>query len=326
MTAADAPRQALVTGGAGFIGSHVVDLLVASGSRVVVLDDLSTGRESNLRTSRRALRLVQADVCDEGAVQEACQGVDVVFHLAAMSSVSHCDAAPERAHAVNVEGTQNVLAAARRQGVPRLVFAGSAAVYGEGDGAPQSESRALQPGSLYARQKLAGEQACRSGGVGIQTVALRYFNVFGPRQRATGSGAGVVARFLETARQWRTARVFGDGGQLRDFVYVADAAAATVRAGSRAGEADLVANVGCGRGVSIDELVRSIREVTGRPLPVVHGEPRPGEIRASVAAVTRLREGLGYRALISLREGLRRTWAALQESGARSRPSQEATA
>lgn len=288
----------LVTGGAGFIGSHIADALVDR-TEVRVLDDLSTGQASSVP---EAAELIVGDVCDESTLAEAMAGVDVVFHEAAVVSVDDSIARPLETDTINVDGTLQVLEAARREGA-RVVFASSAAVYGHPDGTPVAESDRTSPTSPYGVSKLAADQYVRlfADLYDVPTVALRYFNVYGPRQ--SGEYAGVVTAFVEQARAGGPITVHGDGEQTRDFVHVDD----VVRANIRAATTDAVGeafNVGTGSSVTIRELGEEIRSLVDPDVDIVHTEPRDGDIEQSRAETTRARSALGFESTVDLSEGL----------------------
>lgn len=310
-------RLAVVTGGAGFIGSHLADRLVAEGFRVRVLDDFSTGREGNLAGSRGRLELRRADVRDPAAVASAFEGADVVFHQAAVPSVPRSLAEPLFTDEVNAHGTLLVLESARRAGVRRVVYAASSSVYGETDELPKVETMCARPHSPYALQKYAGEVYCRQYTelFGLETVALRYFNVFGPRQDPDSEYAAVVPRFVRSYLQDEPPCIYGDGEQTRDFTYVEDAVRANLLAADAPRAAGAAVNVAGGRQTSMNELARLVRELTGRSCAPVHGPPRAGDVRHSMASLERAGQLLGYAPGVDLREGLRRTIESFDGAG-----------
>ncbi len=309
MTTAANGRLALVTGGAGFIGSHLVDGLLASGWAVRVLDDLSTGCEANLAPARDRLELVRGDILDEKTVERAVAGAQVVFHQAAIPSVPRSIADPVRTNAVNVHGTLLLLQAARRGSVRRFVYAASSSAYGDSEALPKVEAMPPKPLSPYALQKYAGEVYCRlfTELFGLETVALRYFNVFGPRQNPDSPYAAVVPLFIRACLRGEPAAIHGDGEQSRDFTYVADAVRANLLAAEAAGAAGFVLNVAGGRRITLNELLRQIQELTGSRVPPVHGPPRAGDVRHSEADIGLARQLLGYAPGVTLRDGLRAT-------------------
>jgi UDP-N-acetylglucosamine/UDP-N-acetyl-alpha-D-glucosaminouronate 4-epimerase len=302
-------RSALVTGGAGFIGSHLVDALLAAGWRVRVLDDFSTGRESNLDGSRASVELVRGDLCDGTTLARAVAGVEVIFHQAAVPSVPRSVAEPVRTHAVNATGTLLLLEAARSAGVRRVVYAASSSAYGDTPQLPKVETMPANPRSPYALQKWTGETYCRlySELYGLETVALRYFNVYGPRQNPASEYAAVVPRFIVACLEQRQPVVYGDGRQTRDFTFVGDAVRANLLAADAAGAAGSMLNVAGGRRVSLLELLGAVAEITGISVEPRHEPSRPGDVRDSLADLSRARSLLGYEPEVALREGLART-------------------
>ncbi|MGK0360060.1 MAG: UDP-glucose 4-epimerase [Bradymonadia bacterium] len=304
--------RVLVTGGAGFIGSHLTDALCAEGADVRVLDDLSTGHTSNLAASPNAA-LTVGSVTDFEMVRRLAEGCEVIFHQAAIASVPRSIEDPRASHAVNVGGTVNVLEAARQAGVRRVVFAGSAAVYGTREGAV-SESDAPAPGSPYAVEKLASEHYMRMwpGLFGVSTVTLRYFNVFGPRQDPSSPYSGVVSIFADRLRAGRPVTIFGDGEQTRDFVAVDDVVRANLAAAKAQlpGDGALVANVARGQATSLNMLYSALAELLDGPAEPAYGPTRAGDVRHSLANVERAREVLGFAAQTGIQDGLARILAA----------------
>jgi UDP-glucose 4-epimerase len=291
---------ALVTGGAGFIGSHLVDALAARGDRVRVLDDLSTGKRENLRPDAE---FIHGSVVDRAALDRAMKGVDVVFHLAAVVSVQQCLSDPAGSNEVNVTGTARVLQAAAEAKVRRVVFVSSAAVYGDTPVQPKREDHAPDPLSPYAVAKLAGE---RFGFTlpGVEFVALRFFNVYGPRQAPDSPYSAVIPIFLAALEAGRPLPIFGDGMQTRDFTYVGDVVTGLLLAADAPGRSGRVYNVATGRAVSVADMAHALGRAAGRPVQVELKPPRPGEILESLADVERARSELGFRARIPLDEGL----------------------
>jgi UDP-glucose 4-epimerase len=310
-------RAALVTGGAGFVGSHLVDRLVREGWRVRVLDDFSSGRDENLEASRSSVEFVRGDLRDAGALARCVAGVEVVFHQAAVPSVPRSVAEPLRTHEVNATGTLLVLEAARRAGARRVVYAASSSAYGDAPELPKVEAMPPRPRSPYALQKWAGEAYCRlyTALFGLETVALRYFNVFGPRQDPASEYAAVVPRFATACLRGHSPVVHGDGEQTRDFTFVADAVQANVLAADAPGAAGAVVNVAGGRRVSLNELLAVLRELTGAGAPARHEPARPGDVRDSLADLGRARALLGYEPAVALREGLLQTVESLRKEG-----------
>lgn len=306
----------LVTGGAGFIGSHLVDSLVEQGHAVRVLDDLSTGNPHNLQGVRGRFELLQGSVADDEAVRRAMVGREVVYHLAALPSVVKSVEDPLGSHDICAGGTLRVLDAARRVGVRRVVYAGSSSAYGDQPGEKRTEDDALIPLSPYAAAKLAGEHYCTCASVvyGLETVRLRFFNVFGPRQDAKSPYSGVIALFLAAMSRGTAPTIFGDGLQARDFVYVADVVQALTLAAEKPGIGGRVYNVGTGIGTTVLDLAARINELLGTDLQPQHGPARAGDVRFSCADITRIRAELGYAPRVPFAEGLKRTYEWVQGS------------
>jgi UDP-glucose 4-epimerase len=299
-------KRVLVTGGAGFIGSHLVEMLTARGISVVVLDDLSSGKLENLARVRHEVDIIKGDVADPFALRAACRDVDHVFHLAARVSVPESFERPELYRRVCDEGTFYLLRAARRAGVRRLVYAASSSAYGDSAQVPISESARTAPLSPYAAAKLAGEQHCieAAHGGGVETVRLRFFNVYGPRQDPFSPYAGVVAAFLRAIREGRPLHIHGDGEQTRDFVFVEDVARALHRSAIAPRANGEVVNVGTGRGISIRGLAELVSSIGGGR-GLTFGPSRSGDVRHSVAEVSRAMKAIGFRARVPLEQGLR---------------------
>lgn len=299
----------LVTGGAGFIGSNIVSTLVAAGERVRVLDDLSTGSWENLAAlnDSTCVERIEGDIRNADTVARACAGVEVIFHEAALGSVPRSVDDPITSDAVNVGGTVTVLDVARRSGVRRVVFAASSSAYGDTDVLPKREDMPAMPLSPYAVTKLACEHYC---GVfariyGIETICLRYFNVFGPHQTPDGVYAAAIPRFVDAALAGRPIRIFGDGEQTRDFCYVDNAVAANLLAASSPrklkGE---VVNIAGGRRVSLNALCAEIARVLDRRLAIEHGPPRVGDVLHSLADISRANDLIGYEPLVRWEDGI----------------------
>lgn len=310
--------SALVTGGGGFIGSHIVDALLAAGSRVTVLDNFSTGRRANLAHVADRIRLVEGDIRDGAVLADAMDGCRAVFHLAAVVSVPQTVAEPLESDSVNDAGTLQVLETARQGGVGRVVLSSSCAVYGDTPELPKSEDLLPRPQTPYAVQKLAGEHYARVYFelYGLEAVALRYFNVYGPRQDPSSPYSGVISIFMDHAAEGRAPVIHGDGRQYRDFVYVADVVAANLRAAAGAGAPGGCFNIGTGRFVRIAELWERIGALAGCRLPARFGPPREGDIRRSVADIGRTADRLGYAPTIDIDQGLARTFDWYRRSGA----------
>ncbi len=303
----------LVTGGAGFIGSHLADALAARGARVRVLDDLSTGSRGNLAPlfERGGAELIVGDVRDAAACARACAGVRYVFHQAALGSVPRSIEDPATTIDVNVTGTARLFAAARDAGAARVVYASSSSVYGDSERLPKREGEEGRPLSPYALSKSMNEDlaAVFAAAYGMEMIGLRYFNVYGPRQSPAGPYAAVVPLFFAAARDGRRPLVHGDGEQSRDFTYVADAVEANLlAAGAPAAACGRAYNVAAGRRTTIDELARAVGAAAGVPLEPEHGPPRPGDVRHSQADPEAAAEALGFRAAVGLESGLERTW------------------
>lgn len=307
----------LVTGGAGFIGSHLAEALTAAGRTVRVLDNLSTGLTTSLHHISPAPEFVSGCVTDPEAVSKAVAGCDVVFHLAALASVAKSVEDPLASHAACATGALTVFDAARRAGVRRIVYAGSASAYGNAsDEAGQDENTPLMALSPYAAAKLAGEFYAEAfaSSYGVETVRLRFFNVFGPRQRADSPYSGVIAIFAALLASGRTPTIYGDGLQSRDFVYVSDVARALILAADTPGVSGRVYNVGTGASVNLLELIAELNTILGTAAVPVHGPARAGDVKHSRAKIDRIRTDLGYAPAVPFAEGLRRTldWSRAQ--------------
>jgi UDP-N-acetylglucosamine/UDP-N-acetyl-alpha-D-glucosaminouronate 4-epimerase len=300
----------LVTGGAGFIGSNLVRSLAAAGDAVRVLDDFSTGRPENLAGVNGRVEVVTGDVRDQLQVRAAVAGAEVVYHLAALPSVARSVADPQTSHQVNVDGTLNVLLAATDAGVRRLVYASSSSVYGDTPELPKHEELPVSPRSPYAAAKLAGEAYCRAFArvYPLETVCLRFFNVFGPRQDPTSQYAAVVPRFVTRMLAGMPAEVVGDGRQTRDFTFVANAVEACRLAATAGPEvAGEAMNVGCGDRISVLDLVDLVNDLLGEGIAPVFTPARSGDVRDSQAAIAKADCLLGYRPLVPVRDGLAAT-------------------
>ncbi|HVK10987.1 MAG TPA: NAD-dependent epimerase/dehydratase family protein [Gemmataceae bacterium] len=302
----------LVTGGAGFIGSHLVDELVRRGKPVRVLDDLSTGLKDNLAHHGSRIELIEGSITDPAAVAKAVAGVKTVFHLGALASVARSVETPLVSHAACATGTVTVLDEARKAGVKRVVFAGSSSAYG-GYSTPDGQTEALLPNALspYAAAKLAGEYYMQAFAAtyGIETVRLRFFNIFGPRQRADSPYSGVIAIFTAAMTADKAPMVHGDGLQSRDFTYVGNCVQAIVKASEAPGVSGKVYNVGMGSSVTVLGLVAALNKLMGKSLKVNHGETRAGDVRYSQADISRTRADLGYSPTVSFEDGLAKTLA-----------------
>ena len=299
----------LVTGGAGFIGSHIVDALLARGDRVRVLDNLSTGRRSNLAAARGSDRLefIEGDILDEVTINAACRGIEIVFHEAARSSVPFSVAHPDVSIDNNVRGTLNVLRAAEAAGVARFVYAASSSAYGLSVVLPKVETMIPAPISPYAVAKLAGEHLCEAWThcYGLSTVSLRYFNVYGPRQRADSAYSPVVPRFIDALRHGRAPTIYGDGRQSRDFTYVADVVRANLAAAAAA--AGGVYNVGAGCNRSLLDVLAAVETAVDAHVEPTFEPPRVGDVLRTLADTTAISAAFGWKAEVDLVEGVRRT-------------------
>lgn len=306
----------LVTGGAGFIGSHTVDELVRRGHDVVVLDDLSSGKVENLAGTTGEIELLQRNIADLDGLHDACRGVDYVLHLAAMTSVPRSMIDPLGTNRVNVEGTLNLLVAAREAKVKRVVSAGSSAVYGETPSLPKREGMSPAPISPYGMSKYVAEvygQAFQRA-YGLEFVSLRYFNVFGPRQDPGSPYSGVLSLFNAAVLGGTQPTVYGDGEQSRDFTYVGNVVEANLLACDAKTVAGLAINIGTGNRYTLNQTLELLRKITGRPATAKYAPPREGDIRDSQADVTLARDALGYEPRIGFEDGLKHTWEWFRKS------------
>jgi nucleoside-diphosphate-sugar epimerase len=300
----------VVTGAAGFIGSHLVEHLLKAGHSVTALDDLSTGKRENLNRSIGRIEFIEGSVLDPRLCARAVRGADYVFHEAALASVPRSISDPAATHAVNATGTLNVLIAARDAGVKRVVYAASSSAYGNTTELPKHEGMAAVPLSPYAVSKLAGENYARAfhASYGLETISLRYFNIFGPRQDPESQYAAVIPKFVTSALENRAPTIFGDGEQTRDFTFIDNVVRANMLACEAPREAcGGVYNVGCGKRVSLNDLWRSIKEQTGTSVDAIYEPARSGDVRDSLASLDAIRKMLGYSPLVDMAEGLRRT-------------------
>jgi len=299
----------LVTGGGGFIGSNLVRAVLERGRPVRVLDNFSTGFRSNVEEVAGRIDLHEGDLRAPAACRRACEGAEVVLHQAAVPSVPRSMDHPQESFEANTVGTHNLLMAAREAGVRRFVFAASSSAYGAGEDLPKRESMPLEPLSPYAAAKAAGElyaaAFCRA--FGLETVSLRYFNVFGPRQDPTNQYAGVIAAFASRMLRGRPPVIFGDGTQSRDFTFVANAVHANLLAAEAESVGGEVVNVGCGERTDLNTMVGIFNNLLGTDFEPVYEPPRPGDVKHSLADITAARDLLGYEPLVGFREGLART-------------------
>lgn len=312
----------LVTGGRGFIGSHIARALVRRGERVRVYDNGLDEDPARISDILADVEWIDGDVRDSEALQRAMRGVEVVFHQAAVASVQRSIAEPELTHAINLTGTLNVLVAAQHVGVRRVVLASSSAVYGLLPDSPKSESMPVQPLSPYAAQKVASEQYCQVWYRlhGVESVALRYFNVFGPMQNPLSEYAAVIPKFITAVLCGHAPTIFGDGEQSRDFIYIDDVVDINLRAAQHLSAAGQIFNVGTGTSVTLNQLVAHLSSIMGRDIHPVYMAPRPGDIRESVADISLMKTILGDHPAVPLGAGLERTVAAYAASVASGAP------
>ena len=308
-------RKFLVTGGGGFIGSHLTDELVQRGASVRVLDSFATGRSENLAHLAGRIELIEGDIRDRETLQRVCEGVDTVFHQAAIPSVPRSITEPELNHDVNINGTLNVLLAARDARVRRLVYAASSSAYGEIGTSAKVEDQPPNPLSPYAIAKLTGEYYCQvfAKEYGLETVSLRYFNVFGPRQDPSSPYSGVISKFVTALLSGQPPTIYGDGEQSRDFTFIENVVDANLRAAHSALAVGAVINVGIGQRVTLNQILAELQKIVGTALDPIMAAPRAGDVRHSLADLTRARKLLGYHPLVDLTLGLRRTVAWYQE-------------
>lgn len=300
--------RVLVTGGAGFIGSHIAHRLLGEGHEVVVLDNFSTGRRENIAAiEARGLKVVEGDVRDEKTVRACTEGCALVYHEAAVVSVPYTVEHPQESHDVNIQGTLNVLQAARAAKVKRVVFASSAAIYGEEPTLPKIETMKPEPISPYGVEKITGEHYLATWAklFDLETIALRYFNVFGPRQDPSSPYSGVISIFVDRILAGRGLTFFGDGKQVRDFVYVSNVVDANILAGTKPGVSGRAFNVACGKRTTLLELATLIERAAGKTVERSFSDPRAGDIKESVADIERARSELSYAPAVDVEEGIR---------------------
>lgn len=304
----------LVTGGAGFIGSHIAETLLKRGETVRVFDNLATGRQINLQALQGRVQFIQGDLREFDGVKAAMEGVEVVFHQGALASVPRSITDPVGSLETNINGTQNVLLAARDASVRRVVYASSSSVYGDTPTLPKSEGMPTNPMSPYAVQKLTGESLCKvfTRIYGLETVALRYFNVFGPRQDPNSEYAAVIPRFLTALIEKRRPIVFGDGEQTRDFTYIANVVQANLLAATSSDAVGYAMNIGCGEQITLNSVLHIAGELLDVAVEAEYREPRPGDVRHSLADIRLAERLLGYEPAVKFSEGLAYTLAALR--------------
>lgn len=309
-------RTFLITGGAGFIGSSIARALLSRGDKVRILDNLSSGKRSNLADMEGRIEFIEASLLDSNALLAAMAGVDTVYHEAAIPSVPRSVAEPVPSHEANATGTLRVLEAARSAKVRRVVYAGSSSAYGETPTLPKVETMPCSVLSPYAASKLAGEQYCQvwSKCYGLETVVLRYFNVFGPRQDPQSQYAAVVPKFVTAALRGESPVIYGDGSQSRDFCFIDNVIEANLKAADAPGISGEVFNVACGEATTLLEVVAAVGKQLGKSLVARHEPPRAGDIKHSLADIEKAKKLLGYTASVSFAEGLKRTieWYRLQ--------------
>ena len=304
----------LVTGGAGFIGSHISERLLELGHDVRILDNFSTGRRENLAAFGDGIELIEADIRDVESVRRAVDGVEVVFHEAALASVPRSVADPVSSNEVNVTGTLNLLTAGRDAGVRRFVYASSSSVYGNSPELPKSEAMTPSPESPYAVSKLAAEQYCHvfSTLYGFECVSLRYFNVFGPRQDPGSQYSAVVPLFVTAILEGRSPKIYGDGEQSRDFTYVANVVDANMLAMTAEGAAGKAFNIACGRTCTVNDLLSKLQTIAGTSVAAEHVDSRPGDVKHSFADIARAERLLGLDPKVTLEDGLEVTVASFR--------------
>ena len=299
--------KSLITGGAGFIGSHIVDRLLADGYQVRILDNFSSGKRENLPPDNK-VEIIEGDISDFDTVRKAMEGIDTVFHQAAIASVPDTIRNPLSSARVNYLGTVNILEAARQAGARRMVFADSAAVYGDLPELPKREDMPVKPLSPYATDKLASEDACRVYHqlYGLETVCLRYFNVFGPRQDPSSPYSGVISIFSDALKSGRQPVIFGDGEQTRDFVYVSDVVEANIRAATAPGAAGRAINIATGTTITVNNMLGTICRLQGAEFDPEYKPAREGDIRHSYADISSARELLQWQPVVAFEDGLKK--------------------
>jgi len=299
----------VVTGGAGFIGSHIVEELLRRNETVRVIDNFSTGKWENVEPFEGGAEIIEADIAEGKNLSGFLKGADYVIHQAAIPSVPKSILDPVRSHHANVNGTLQLLNASREANVKRIVYASSSSVYGDSPTLPKHEGMMPNPLSPYGAQKLFAEIYCQvfSRAYGLETVSLRYFNVFGPRQDSTSQYSGVLALFIPAVLQNKRPTIYGDGLQSRDFTYVQNVVEANLQACTVPVVAGQVFNVACGDRITVNSMLQQINKITGKDIAPIYADPRPGDIKHSQADITRAREHLGYQPKVSFEEGLRNT-------------------
>ena len=309
----------VVTGGAGFIGSHMVEALLGRGHTVRVVDSLVTGSRANMASFVDRIEFIEGDLAEIAVARRAVDGMEFVLHQAAIPSVPRSVAEPERCHRANVDGTLNVLLASRDAGIRRLVFAGSSSVYGNSATLPKREDMPPKPLSPYALHKLVGEQYAQlfTSLYGLETVTTRYFNVFGPRQDPSSPYSGVISLFIRALVDGRAATIYGDGEQTRDFTYVANVVDGVLKACDAPGAAGKIFNVATGGRISLNHLYRALQELTGRQIAATYAPTRVGDVRDSQADITAAREVFGFTPTVTFEDGLAKTLAWFRQDAGR---------
>src|SRR3989454_2319485 len=299
----------VVTGGGGFIGSHIVEELLRRNETVKVIDNFSTGKRENVEPFAHRAEVIEADIAEAKNLAQFLKGADYVIHEAAIPSVPKSIIDPVKSHHANVDGTLKLLVACREAGVKRVVYASSSSLYGDSPTLPKHEGMMPNPLSPYGAQKLFGEMYCQvfTKAYGLETVPLRYFNVFGPRQDATSQYSGVLAIFIPAVLQGRRPTIYGDGLQSRDFTYVKNVADANLLACKVPGVAGQGFNVACGDRITVNSMLQQINKITGKDITPIYADPRAGDIKHSQADITRAKEHLGFQPTVSFEEGLRNT-------------------
>ncbi|MCL6098609.1 MAG: SDR family oxidoreductase [Bacteroidetes bacterium] len=299
----------LVTGGAGFIGSNISEALLKHGHLVRVLDNFSTGRRENIKDFLNDIELIECDICNYDAVVKSVKGIEVILHQAALPSVPRSIIDPIKSNEVNVGGTLNVLNAAKENGVKRVVFASSSSVYGDTPELPKHEGMMLNPMSPYAVSKLTGEKYCNvfSKIYGLETTALRYFNVFGPKQDPSSQYSAVIPKFIRAILNDEQPTIYGDGEQSRDFTYIANVVDANILAATKEHESGLAMNCACHDQITLNQLVDELNKLLGKQIKPKYVDPRPGDIKHSFAAIEKIKLTLGFSPSVSFEDGLRKT-------------------
>jgi UDP-glucose 4-epimerase len=310
----------VVTGGAGFIGSHIVEELLRRNETVTVIDNFSTGKRENVKPFEGTAKIIDADISQAKNLGQFLKGAEYVIHQAAIPSVPRSISDPVKSHEANVNGTLQLLVACREAGVKRVVYASSSSLYGNSPTLPKHEGMMPNPLSPYGAQKLFGETYCQvfTKSYGLETVSLRYFNVFGPRQDATSQYSGVLALFIPAVLEGRRPTIYGDGEQSRDFTYVKNVVEANLLACQAPGVAGQFFNVACGDRITVNSMLNQINKITGKDTSPVYADARAGDIKHSQADITRAKQRLGYEPRVSFEEGLRDTIEWYRENLSRS--------